>query len=188
MLKRSFFVGLLMSLLTFLSISNLPTAALSSNSFPQTWQGTWSGTLYDRTVSGKSQTVPMKLRIKLISQDPIRYTWQITYGTGSKKLVRNYELVAKNQDAGHFAIDEKDGTIIDTWWLGEKLYSQFRVKNLLLSTQCQLQDNKLHYELVVYQPTTTPESNSTEQPFFESYQLRTIQFATLTPVKSDIAD
>ncbi|MBD2496622.1 hypothetical protein [Nostoc sp. FACHB-280] len=183
MLKRSFFVGLLMSLLTFISISNIPTAALSSNSFPQTWQGTWSGTLYDRTVSGKSHTVPMKLRIKLISQDPIRYTWQITYGTGSEKQVRNYELVAKNQSTGHFAIDEKDGTVIDTWWLGEKLYSQFRVENLLLSTQCQLQDNQLRYELVVYQSLSELEPNSTEKSTFESYQLRSIQSATLAPVK-----
>ncbi|MBE9208855.1 hypothetical protein IQ244_20375 [Nostoc sp. LEGE 06077] len=183
MLKRSFLLGILISLLTFVSISHIPTAALSSNSFPQTWQGTWNGIMCDRSVQGKSQTVPMALQIQPISQNPIRYTWQITYGTGAKKLVRNYELVAKNQGAGHFVIDEKDGTLIDAWWLGEKLYSQFRVNNRLISTQYQLQDNRLNYELVVYQSLTPQAPNSPQPDVFASYQLQSTQSARLSPVK-----
>ncbi|MCC5634821.1 hypothetical protein LC593_02955 [Nostoc sp. CHAB 5844] len=172
-----------MSLLIFVSASTIPTAALSSNSFPQNWQGTWSGIMYDRTIKGKSQTVPMTLRIQPMSQNPMRYTWQITYGTGAKKVVRNYELVAKNQSIGHFAIDEKDGTVIDAWWLGDKLYSQFRVKNLLLSTEEQLKGNRLHYELIVYQPLTTQGQGSQQKVAFESYQLRSVQSAELSLVK-----
>jgi len=183
MLKRSFLVGILMSLLIFVSLSIIPTAALSSNSFPQNWQGTWSGIMCDRTVKGKSQTVPMTLRIKPVSKNPIRYTWQISYGTGTKKLVRNYELVAKNQSAGHFAIDEQDGTLIDAWWLGDKLYSQFRVKNQLFNIQYQLQGNQLHYELVVYQPLIPQAQNSQQTSAFENYQLRSVQSAKLSPVK-----
>ncbi|MBW4676486.1 MAG: hypothetical protein KME52_21475 [Desmonostoc geniculatum HA4340-LM1] len=183
MLKRSFLVGIFISLLIFITVSIIPTAALSSNSFPQNWQGTWSGIMRDRTVQRKSQTVPMTLRIKPLSQDPMRYTWQITYGTGAKKLVRNYELVAKNQSAGHFAIDEKDGTLIDAWWLGDEFYSQFRVENRLLSTQYQLQNNRLHYELVVYQPLTPQAQVSQQKASFESYRLLSVQSAELSPVK-----
>ncbi|RCJ24329.1 hypothetical protein A6770_28605 [Nostoc minutum NIES-26] len=139
--------------------------------------------MYDRTVQGKSQTVPMTLRIKPVSQNPMRYTWQITYGTGAKKLVRNYELVAKNQSTGHFVIDEKDGTLIDAWWLGNKLYSQFKVENMLLSTEEQLEDNRLHYELVVYQPLTSQAQGFQQKASFENYQLRSVQSAELSPVK-----
>lgn len=139
--------------------------------------------MYSRTVQGKSQTVPMTLRIKQLSQKPMRYTWQLTYGTGAKKLVRNYELVAKNQSIGHFAIDEKNGTVIDAWWLGDKLYSQFRVENRLLSTQCQRLGNRLRYELVVYQPQSPSTQGSQQKAAFESYQMRVVQSAELSPVK-----
>jgi hypothetical protein len=172
-----------MSLLIFVSVSIIPNTALSDNSFPQNWQGTWSGIMYDRTIKGRSQTVPMMLRIKPLSQNPRRYTWQITYGTGAKKIVRNYELIVKNQNTGNFAIDEKDGTIIDAWWFNDKLYSQFRVKNLLLSTEYQLQNNRLRYELVVYQPLILQTQASQQKTFFESYQLRAVQSAELSPVK-----
>lgn len=139
--------------------------------------------MYDRSVQGKPQTVPMTIQIKPISQNPMRYTWQITYGTGAKKVIRNYELVAKNQSAGHFVIDEKDGTLIDAWWLGDKLYSQFRVKNRLLSTQEQLQGNRLYYELVVYQPLTPEAEGFQQKSSFESYQIQVVQSAQLSPVK-----
>lgn len=183
MLKGNFLVGILMSVLIFVSVSIIPTTALSNNSFPQNWQGTWSGVMSDRNIRGKSRTVPMTIRIKPISQKPIRYTWQITYGTGAKKLVRNYELVAINQSVGHFAIDEKDGTLIDAWWLGNKLYSQFRVENQLLSTEEQLKGNRLHYELVVYQPQTSQAQGSQQKASFESYQLHSVQSAELSLVK-----
>lgn len=177
MLTRNFFGGILMSVLIFASVSNIPNVALSGNSFPLNWQGTWSGIMYDRNIKGKSQIVPMTLRIKPLSLNPIRYTWQLTYGTGAKQIVRNYELVAKNQNAGNFVIDEKDGTLIDAWWLRDKLYSQFRVGNRLISTQYQLQNNRLYYELVVY-TQVSQQTNS-----FESYQLQSIQSAELLLVK-----
>lgn len=186
MLKRNFLVGILISFLMFISVTIVANAALSGNSFPQNWQGTWSGIMYDRTVQGKSQIVPMTLRIKPLSQNSKRYTWQIIYGTGPKKIVRNYELVAKNQDAGNFVIDEKDGTLIDVWWLGNKLYSQFRVGNRLLSTQCQLQDHRLHYELIVYQSLTPQTQVSQGKTSFESYKLKSVQSAELSPVKESL--
>lgn len=183
MLKRSFLFGLLISLLILVSASTIQTAALSSHSFPQSWQGTWSGIMHDRTIQGKSQTVPMTLRIQPLSEKPWRYTWQITYGTGKKKLVRNYELVAKNSSAGHFAIDEKNGILIDAWWLGDKLYSQFKFDNNLLSIQYQLHGNWLEYELVVYQPLTLQTEGSRPKTAVDSYQLQGVQSAELLSVK-----
>ncbi|MBW4612636.1 MAG: hypothetical protein KME21_05035 [Desmonostoc vinosum HA7617-LM4] len=157
---------------------------LSSNSFPQNWQGTWSGRMLDRSVKGQSRTVPMTLRIQPISNNPVRYTWQITYGEGENKIVRNYELVAKDQGAGHFVIDEKDGTLIDEWRVGDTLYSQFRVGDKLLSTKCRRQSNRLYYELATYRPTSSPQMENCEQKVtFESYQLQGVQSAELSPVK-----
>ncbi|QSJ19838.1 hypothetical protein JYQ62_14695 [Nostoc sp. UHCC 0702] len=138
--------------------------------------------MLNRLVQGQSKIVPMTLRIQRISKKPMRYSWQITYGEGAKKLVRNYELVVKDQGVGHFAIDEKDGTIIDAWWVGDRLYSQFRVGNRLLSTQYERQGNRLHYELVTYQPQSSPQANDCEQEIaFESYQIKAVQSAELLP-------
>jgi len=152
----------------------------SNNSFPQNWQGTWSGTMLNRSVKGKSQNVPMTLRIQPVSNNPLRYTWQITYGVGAKKLVRSYELVVKDRGAGHFVIDEKDGTLIDAWWVGNTLYSQFRVGNKLLNSQYERQSDRLRYKLVTYQPLNSPPAEGSQQKVpFESYQIGAVQSAEL---------
>lgn len=140
--------------------------------------------MLDRSVKGQSQTVPITLRIQPISNNPMRYTWQTTYGPEANKLVRNYELVVKDRGAGHFVIDEKDGTLIDAWWLGNKLYSQFRVENRLISTQCERQSNRLHYELVTYEPLSSPQAEGSQQKVpFESYQIQVVQSAELSPAR-----
>ncbi len=183
-LKLTLLVGLLVSCMILFSMITIQSAASSTSTFPENWRGTWRGTMLDRSVNGRYQKVPMTLRIQPISNNPMRYTWQTTYGVGDKKLVRDYELVVKDQQNGHFIIDEKDGTLIDAWWLGDKLYSQFRVNNLLLSTQCQRQGNRLHYELVLYQPQSTPPTESSQEKVpFESYQLQVVQSAELSPMK-----
>lgn len=183
-LKRSLLLGILISLLILTNPGIVQSAASSSHSFPQNWQGTWSGTMFNRPVQGRYQSVPMTLRIQPISNNPTRYSWQITYGTGAKKLVRNYELVVKDQGTGHFVIDEKDGTLIDTWWVGDRLYSQFRVKNKLLNTQYQRHSNRLHYELLTYQSLSSAQGENDPQKVpFESYQLQVVQSAELSPVK-----
>ncbi|WP_171976472.1 hypothetical protein [Brasilonema sennae] len=184
MLKRNLLIVTFMSFLILISMTIVQTPASSSNSFPQNWQGTWSGTMFNSPVQGRSQTVPMTLRIQPISNNPMRYSWQITYGTGAKKLVRNYELVAKDQGASHFVIDEKDGTLIDAWWVGDRLYSQFRVKNRLLNTQYERQSNRLHYELVTYQSVSSAQGENEQQKVpFESYQLQVVQSAELSLAK-----
>ncbi|TBR56836.1 hypothetical protein B4U84_27865 [Westiellopsis prolifica IICB1] len=184
MLKRSLLAEMLISVLILMMVIAVQGATLSSNSFPQNWQGTWSGTMLDRSVEGRSQTVPMTLRIQPISNNSMRYTWQITYGAGAKKQVRNYELVVKDQSTGHFVIDEKNGTLIDAWCVGDRLYSQFRVQDKLLNTQYERQNNRLHYELVTYQPTGSPQAKDCEQKVsFQNYQLQVVQSAELSLVR-----
>ncbi|MEH2058018.1 MAG: hypothetical protein V7K97_18015 [Nostoc sp.] len=169
-----------MSFLILVMVKIVQSASSSSNSFPQNWQGKWSGTMFNRSVKGQSQTVPMTLIIQPISNNPKRYTWQITYGVGAKKLLRNYELVVKDRGAGHFVIDEKDGTLIDAWWVRDTLYSQFRVGNRLLNSQYQRQSDRLRYKLVTYQPLSSPPAKDSQQKVsFESYQIGAVQSAEL---------
>ena len=171
---------MLMSFLILVMLKIVQGTSLSTNSFPQNWQGTWSGTMFNSSVKGQSKTVPMTLKIQPISNNPIRYTWQITYGAGAKKLVRNYELVVKDQGAAHFVIDEKDGTLIDAWWVGDTLYSQFRVGNRLLNSQYERQSDRLRYKLVTYQPLSSPPAEGSQQKVpFESYQIGAVQSAEL---------
>jgi hypothetical protein len=173
---------MLMSFLILVMVKTVQGASSSSNSFPQTWQGRWSGIMLNRSVKGQSKTVPMILTIGPISNNPLRYTWQIIYGAGAKKVVRNYELVAKDRGVGHFVIDEKDGTLIDAWWVGETLYSQFRVGNRLLNLQYERQSDRLRYKLVTYQPlNSAPDEGSQQKVPFESYKIGAVQSAELAP-------
>ncbi|WP_375466805.1 hypothetical protein [uncultured Nostoc sp.] len=179
-LKRSLLVLMLMSFLILVMVKTVQSASSSSNSFPENWQGTWSGTMFNRSVKGQSKTVPMILKIQPISNNPLRYTWQITYEAGAKKQLRNYELVIKDRGAGHFVIDEKDGTLIDAWWVGDTLYSQFRVGNRLLNSQYERQSDRLRYKLVTYQPLSSPPAKGSQQKVpFESYQIGAVQSAEL---------
>ena len=131
---------------------------------PKDWHGSWAGTL----VIGE-QKVPMSLVIETIKESK-NYRWQITYGDGDKKSVRNYELVPKEKS---FTLDEKNGIELDMKLLGGVIYSQFDVGQGILSARYELRDKALHYEI-----TTTGEATETGGKV-KVYAVRTVQSAVL---------
>jgi hypothetical protein len=95
----------------------------------------------------------MQLRIAP-AETPDRLTWEITYesdaGGPAAKQVRPYELLAVDAAAGRFAIDEKNGIVIDAGLAGGRtLSSHFEVQNVMITASYRL-------EPAADQPATSP--------------------------------
>ena len=80
---------------------------------PTAWHGTWRGPCTATFLAGRPPVnFTMQLRVEPADQ-PDRLTWEITYDADAGKQVRPYELVAVDSAAGRYAIDEKNGIVID---------------------------------------------------------------------------
>lgn len=107
-------------------------AHLFGQSFPKDWEGKWEGVV--EWYKGASQTpekVPMSLAV---FPDTVGWSWKITYGQKTDD-VRPYILLPKDTAKGHWVIDEKNGIVIDQFFVGGRLTGVFTVQqSTLLST------------------------------------------------------
>ena len=101
-----------------------PTIA-QPNELPSEWFGDWTGTLVIPSPKAR-QEVPMELHIHPIKGEQA-YQWQIVYGAGDKKNVRNYKLIPQSDKAGVFVMDENNGILLDCRLTGTVMFSQFKV-------------------------------------------------------------
>ena len=60
------------------------------------------------------------------------YTWQLTYEASGQmpRAVRHYEMVPVDAPKGHFALDEKNGLMLDTFVAGRAIHTFFTVSGL----------------------------------------------------------
>jgi hypothetical protein len=71
--------------------------------------------------------IPMSLEIFPLETSG-RYSWKIVYDTSA----RNYELVVMDSAKRQFAIDEKNGILLNCFYLGNQLISRFEVQGSLI--------------------------------------------------------
>jgi hypothetical protein len=119
--------------------------AAGTATLPIAWHGSWSGTL-KMGDGDTAKEVPLKLVIEPI-KDSSRIRWQITYGEGDRKSVRDYELVPDAKNPHVFALDEKNGITLAMTLLNGVLYSQFDVGGRVLAGRYELRDSKVYYEI-----------------------------------------
>jgi hypothetical protein len=163
----------------FYSILN---AQEETTTFPDSWVGTWQGSLEIFSPKGKEQQIAMELHIEKRSDstDVATYTWYITYGEDQ----RRYLLKAVDPALGRYAIDEQNTIILDAILISGKLYSRFDVMgNMLLST-VELVDGVLHYEIISgkldpLRVTGDTEFEGEEIPEVNSYPVVVRQMARL---------
>ena len=158
--------------------------------FPDAWIGHWKGTGTVRSMRKRGEPLEfaMELRVAPIESGgehaKPRWTWEIVYGTGQKRQVRRYELVAQDAAAGHYVIDEKNSILIDAWRVDDKkgtgLRSRFRVGKNQIDSVYRLVGDRLEVELVTY--GTEPKQSSGGEasvPEVDSYGLRAVQTASM---------
>lgn len=111
--KNIIFTGLIL----FVSI-------LNAQSYPDQFIGNWNGTLNIYQGPKLAQTINVALDVMPL--DSGRYEWVITYGDSGKDI-RPYMLIPVDTAKGHWAIDEKDGIVLDIFVTGKKFTSTFAV-------------------------------------------------------------
>ncbi len=174
----------LFTLLTF----TLSTAQ-DSLSFPRSWTGNWTGELEIYNASGLIQRVFMGLNIQPTDSAGV-FTWEVTYGEGEEKQVRPYSLKTIDAKRGHYATDEHNSIILDSYWVAGKLIEVFSVEGtLLITTTQQLDENTLLWEIIVSSETPVATTGNTEIdgekiPEVKSFPVPALQRALLTRVQS----
>lgn len=148
--------------------------------FPRDWTGTWKGDLTWYSGAGREpQKVPMELRIQPTDSSH-RYSWQLVYG-GPGRESRDYLLIARDTAKGHWVIDERNGIVLDQYWMAGRLTCAFTVMQSTIINSYWMQDNDLHAEFhtISAKPVATTGMGNEESPKVESYQVRGYQKAVL---------
>jgi hypothetical protein len=135
-LVRHFIAGLL-----FL----FPFHTYSQNlSFPSAWEGHWEGVLYwYKTGSASAQQVPMQLLIA--PTDSAAWNWQLVYGEKQADS-RPYLLLPQDTSGIHWAIDERNGLILDQYYSADRLTGAFTVMQSTLVNSYELRGDSLLIE------------------------------------------
>ncbi len=108
------------------------------------------------------------------------YTWQIIYGDAGKDN-RPYILLPVDTAKGHWRIDERNGIVLDQWWVGPRFTSAFTVGSTTIVDSYWRESDALmveFYSLSAKPVTTTGNGNDTS-PKVDSYTTKGYQRARL---------
>lgn len=121
--------------------------AASAQSFPQSWQGYWRGTLQIHTAKGVAQTVPMAVEIAPTA-DSLRWRFALIYGEDTAKGRRAYDLLIVDRPTGRYLTDENNGILLDDYYLDGRLLSQFTVQGSRLLSSFERRGDELIFEII----------------------------------------
>ena len=153
---------------------------------PVEWHGSWSGDVAMQSASGDTQSFPMQLTIAPTNAAS-KLEWTIVYDGTQGRSTRNYLLVADEDTAGQFVIDEQNGIRIHAALLGNSLSSHFTVQGQQLWSSYRLVSfstgNEIHFELVSAPDATAATSGGqNDASKVTSFKPTSRQFAILKPV------
>jgi hypothetical protein len=163
-------------------------APAASPSFPASWIGHWKG---EATTEGGGQTMRFTQELIVAPTDrPDRFGWTIVYAGESGRQERTYELIVRNAERGEYAIDEKNGIILDARYLAGGLHSHFSVEGTRITTRERLEgfgtpDEAITVEMIVLiENAVTVTGGKSEVagvaiPEVRSWMPRSVQRATL---------
>ncbi len=137
---RTFFTSILLLLIV--------AAKAQQPVFPAAWVGTWKGQLETASTNPNAPglgTVDVVMEIAPISGTK-DYTWKTTYNGAIGTIVKDYKLLADSV-VNHYKLDEGDGIILDSYWLGNKLFSVFEVGDMTFFSYYEMQGKKLVSEI-----------------------------------------
>lgn len=168
----------------FLLLLTVSLGATAQESFPASFTGHWQGEIgWWRP----GATEPKKFKMQLLIQPTDsagRYTWKIIYGEKGEDI-RPYEMEAVDTATGHWVVDEKNGVLLDQYFIGGKLYSVFSVGGTTIVNSYWREGERLAVEFASYpfKAVRTSGAGTEESPTVESYAVRSYQKGILTRVK-----
>ena len=156
----------------------------AQKSFPASFVGHWQGELSWYRQGARE---PKKFKMQLLIQPADsagHYTWKIMYGDGGADI-RPYELKAVDTATGHWVVDEKNGILLDEYFIGDKLYCVFNVGGMTIVNSYWREGDKLAVEFASFpsKAVRTTGAGTEESPTVESYAVRSYQKGILARVK-----
>ena len=119
--------------------------SLHAQGLPEAWQGKWAGTCDIWAFNKITRSFPMSLDI---SPTDSGYTFIINYQIDSTKPdIRRYSLILVEDSIGHYAIDEHNSIILDTYLNGNCMFTNFGVVTTDLQTRICLENGEMEYEI-----------------------------------------
>lgn len=165
--------------LCFLPILFLASLSLHAQKFPNNFVGHWEGELqWFQTGKNAAQTVRMQLIIQP-SDTAGQFTWQMIYEQNQDN--RPYILKPIDTAKGHWVIDEKNGIMLDQYWIGNRLTGAFTVQNSTILNSYWIEGE---YLVVEFYTTSAKPINLTggtdkDIPPVDSYRVKSYQKAVL---------
>jgi hypothetical protein len=130
--------------------------------FPEDWYGDWKGRLVIWQASAPRDTLGISLRIAP-SDTPEVWNWTLTYHLDTADDVRAYRLIVKDRARGHYAIDEQNSIILDTYQFGNLISSQFSVQGTMIVVNERLEGDQMLFEIF---------SSSLNRPFESGQEVK----------------
>ncbi|MTB51147.1 hypothetical protein [Lewinella sp. W8] len=119
--------------------------ALGAQVLPDSWHGQWRGTVDIWSYGVKVDSFPMALTIR---PEGDRWQFVINYRRNPDQPdVRRYQLVALDGEKGHFAIDEQNSILLDTYLVDDCLLNVFAGMGSSLQTRICHEGDFLSYEI-----------------------------------------
>jgi hypothetical protein len=170
-------------LFSWLMVGFLSVSAQKTVSFPQSWTGNWKGTMLWYQGNKPAQKVPMELRIQK-GDSADTYTWQIIYGKAQEDN-RPYLLIPKDTATGHWAIDERNGIVLDQYMIGNRFCGAFTVEKSTIVNNYWIENGELNIEFysIGAKPIATTGKGNEDAPFVDSYRVGSYQRAVLVKGK-----
>jgi len=160
------------------------TLSARAQEFPKQFTGNWKGELLWYQV-GKKEPQKVAMELHIHPADTInQYTWQLAYGKPGEDM-RPYILKPVDTAKGHWVIDERNGIVLDQYWIGGKFCSAFTVKTSTITDCYWIEGGKMHIEFITTaaKPINTTGGSTKDIPPVDSYAVKSYQKAILTRVK-----
>ncbi|MEL7425669.1 MAG: hypothetical protein AAFN81_21945 [Bacteroidota bacterium] len=155
-----------------------------AQSFPESWEGYWSGEVEIWGSGVQQGAFPMSLEIK--PTDSL-WTYIITYDHGRlpEPDIREYSLVILEDTLGHYAIDEHNSIVLDAYFMGGCLYSVFAGMGSQLQSRICRDGDELDYEITSFYEEPIRSSGDTVMgtdtiPPIDSHQVYNVMKASLS--------
>ena len=116
------------------------------STFPQQWEGTWTGTLQIHFPGAAPREVPMRLNIQ--PEDSQQWSWELIYNPGEQEDRRPYSLIPVDTVRGEWVIDEHNGIVLGGQVLGPVFVSRFEVGGQLLLARYGLEGDQLRFGIL----------------------------------------
>ncbi len=134
----------------------LSNALAAQQSFPAEWAGRWEGTLTTLSPPDSVRNrIPVSLTISRASDST--WTWRTVFNADTVRGLRDYRLIVRDATSGKYALDERNGVILEETLIDRTLISVFQVGTQVLESRYAITGDTLTHDIVFWNatPTTT---------------------------------